>query len=81
VGLVQQKMGDLHGDGGQFDDLMGVVAHGGGQLPLATGTGRWIDVVHGGRLEQGYSRAWMALARPPFTYGGMPCGLGERRVR
>src|SRR6516225_198335 len=38
VGLVQQKMGDLYGDGGQFDNLMGVGEPGGGKLPLATGT-------------------------------------------
>jgi hypothetical protein len=64
VSLAQQKVGNLHGDGGQFDDLMGVGQRGGGTLSLAPGTRRWIDVLHGSRFKQGDSRAWMARARP-----------------
>src|SRR5262245_54118546 len=61
--------------GGQLDDLMGVIERGGGTLPLATGTGRWIDVLHGGGREQGYSRACMALACPRLSEGVRRVGL------
>lgn len=66
-GLVQQKMGDLHGDGGKLDHLLGMVKRRGGKLAMSTGTRRRIEVLHLGRLKPSRAGTRMSLSGAPFA--------------
>src|SRR5262245_49199267 len=83
LALLQDEVVDLHRDGRQLDDLMGVVGRQGDQVAMATGTGAGLNEMDLGGGKQGGPFATMALLSTPFPCGGfpLPLGLAKRRIR
>src|SRR5262245_56917069 len=80
--LLQDEVMDLHRDGRQLADLMGVVGRQGDQGAMATGTGARLNEMDLGGAKQGGTFATMALLSTPVTCGcfPLPLGLVKRRI-
>ena len=83
LALLQDEVVDLHRQGWQLDDLMGVVGPQRDQVAIATGTGAGLDEMDFGGAEQGGAFALMALLPTAFATGRSPLALGsvEGRIR
>jgi len=74
--LVKDEVVDLHLDGRQLDDLMGVVGRQGNQVALATGTGARLDEMDFRGAEQRGPVATVIFLATAFAGGGFALAFG-----